>query len=194
MRAPAFLCSHQHGTGALGQDAPCVRRVVDISRALAGPFLHAMPLVGQHGVGLQAANACSACPRQALYKAPFCHEARSAVSRVSSAHSLPVVFPYPGPDPDPRPTPGVDTVSALILGRSGGSAEQSKSFLSQTMGRTDHYLSLLNNDMLGSLSKFLPQPPQFDTPAVRRFLLGLAAWGRTCLPAPALWKACLLRT
>ncbi|KAK9831501.1 hypothetical protein WJX81_002996 [Elliptochloris bilobata] len=58
----------------------------------------------------------------------------------------------------------VNTVSALILGREGMSADGAKSFLSQVMGRTDHYLSLLHNDTLGSLSHFLPQPPLFSAP------------------------------
>ena len=64
--------------------------------------------------------------------------------------------------------PGVTTLSALILGREGMSnPENAKSFLSNVMGRTDNYLSLLHNDTLGGLSKFLPQPPSFTAPQVR---------------------------
>ena len=66
-----------------------------------------------------------------------------------------------------RPVPGVTTVSALILGREGMNADNAKSFLSSVMGRTDQYLSLLHNDALGSLSRFLPQPPTFTAPQVR---------------------------
>ena len=70
--------------------------------------------------------------------------------------------------PPARAASGVTTLAALILGREGmNSPENAKSFLSNVMGRTDNYLSLLHNDTLGSLSKFLPQPPSFTAPQVR---------------------------
>lgn len=69
--------------------------------------------------------------------------------------------------PPARAASGVTTLAALILGREGMSnPENAKSFLSNVMGRTDNYLSLLHNDTLGSLSKFLPQPPSFEAPQV----------------------------
>ncbi len=51
--------------------------------------------------------------------------------------------------------------------REGGNADNAQSFLSHTMSRTDHYLNLLHNDTLGSLSQFLPQPPVFNAPQAR---------------------------
>jgi hypothetical protein len=66
-----------------------------------------------------------------------------------------------------RACAGVQDLSGLIVSREGNHSDNARSFLSQTMGRTDHYLELLHNDTLGSLLKYLPQPPQFNAPVVR---------------------------